>query len=389
MTRYANRINRLQPSPIREILRVIDHPGMISFAGGLPDSASFPDISPVANRRDQTWSANTMQYGPTEGEQALREVIAEDFSKRAMPVSADQVLILSGSQQGIDLVSKLMIDEGTLIAVESPTYLAALQVFNLFGARFISYQSGSVAEDINSHGGNEAPAMIYSIPTFQNPTGHCYSLTERQQLAHACDDANTVLFEDDPYRALAYETCERQPVVSMLKSAPWVYQSSFSKELAPGLRLGYLICSPELYPQLVWLKQAADLHSNRLSQQLVLSMLTSAESENRLHQLQSHYRLKRDNFSSALERHFGDIATWSTPAGGLFFWLQLNRQPAIDTRNILPRAIDRKVAFMPGEPFYADGRNAANTLRLNFSHARTDEAEAGLKLLSQLIREVC
>lgn len=367
MPAFSARTAKLQASPIREILSVIDRPGMVSFAGGLPATDSFPLID------HGVIPANILQYGPTEGEPALRAHIAANLRTIGIPCATEQVLVLSGSQQGIDLAAKLFIDQGTRVVVEIPTYLAALQVFRFYGARFVPIDAGARA------------AFAYAIPTFQNPTGHCYSEAQREHLAALCDEANMPLLEDDPYRDLMYDACDRTPVCARLQRAPWIYQGSFSKTLAPGLRLGFLAASPDLLPMLIRLKQAADLHSNRLSQWLVLRQLQDADFEARLKRIAAQYRNKRDLFSTALQRHFFDIADWETPSGGLFFWLRLHRQ--LDTRALLPAAIKLGVAYMPGENFFPEGCDALGTLRLNFSHANTIDAERGIATLANLFRD--
>jgi DNA-binding transcriptional MocR family regulator len=374
--RFSARTRDLRASPIREILAVLDRPGMISFAGGLPSPDSFPRLSL------EGMPPEMLQYGASEGERELREAIADELAALGMRCTGDQVLVLSGSQQGIDLVAKLFIDAGTPVAVESPTYLAALQSFRFFGARFLAYDPRSAdGADWN----RAQAAFAYAIPTFQNPGGRCLTTAERATLAAACDRSSTPLFEDDPYRDLVYDPCDRTPVCALLKRASWIYQGSFSKSLAPGLRLGYLAASPDLVPFLTRLKQAADLHSNRISQWLVLQQLRDPERSARLAALAARYRTRRDNFEAALRRHFSDLAAWSTPPGGLFFWLTLRHR--IDTRRLLPQAIEQGVAFMPGEPFLPCETEGCGALRLNFSHAREEEAERGLALLARLVRE--
>lgn len=373
--RFSARTQDLHPSPIREILAVVDRPGMISFAGGLPSLDSFPQFDLKAMPQ------HMLQYGASEGEPELRERIAADMQSLGLPCTAEQVLILSGSQQGIDLVAKLFIDPGTPVAVEAPTYLAALQVFRFFGARFLAYDAGAADPD-QWH--REKPAFAYAIPTFQNPSGRCLNAEERAALAAASDAADIPLFEDDPYRDLVYDDCERTPVCARLRQAPWIYQGSFSKSLAPGLRLGYLVASPELMPFLTRLKQAADLHSSRVSQWLVLQQLNDPKRNQQSVALAEHYRQRRDGFEAALRRHFADLAVWQTPPGGLFFWLTLNRR--IDTRELLPKAIEAGVAFMPGEPFLPMAADACGQLRLNFSHADETQAELGLGKLAELVR---
>jgi DNA-binding transcriptional MocR family regulator len=376
LPKLSSRVDRLQASTIRQILAVIDRPGMVSFAGGLPSADSFPDLSHV------DLPAGLLQYGPSEGEPALREQIASEMNAVGLRCTADQVLVLSGSQQGIDLVAKLFIDDGTTIAVEEPTYLAALQVFRFFGARFAPLRPREALAGLDAE---SPPALAYAIPSFQNPTGHCYDADERNALARACDALGVPLFEDDPYRDLAYDACERTPVCASLESAPWIYQGSFSKTLAPGLRLGFMVASPELVPLLLRLKQAADLHSSRVSQHLVLEQLRSPGRAARMERVVAAYRRKRDRFAEALERHFGDLATWEIPPGGLFFWLDL--VAPLDTRELLTEAIERGVAFMPGELFYVGKAPAHGTLRLNFSHADDDGIERGLALLADLVRK--
>jgi len=347
---------------------------MISFAGGLPAPETFAELNPNIPR-------DVLQYGASEGETALREKIATELTSLGLQCDMEQVLILSGSQQGIDLVAKLFIDAGTPVAVESPTYLAALQVFRFFGAAMRPFDVSALNKDLFVH---QPPALAYAIPTFQNPTGHCYSNTQRQMLAEACDAAEVPLFEDDPYRDLFYEACDRKPVCALLKRSTWIYQSSFSKSFAPGIRLGFLAASKDLITPLVRLKQAADLHSNRISQWWALQFLESKDRPSQLQQLAATYKAKRDHFDTLLHKHFDDIATWATPCGGLFFWLTLKKK--IDTRQLLPLAIEQGVAFMPGEPFYPEATNASGTLRLNFSHASMDQMEKGLVTLSKLIR---
>jgi DNA-binding transcriptional MocR family regulator len=375
VARLSRRTDNLTASPIREILAVIGRPGMISFAGGLPAAETFPDFDAGAVPREY------LQYGPSEGEPALRQRIADHLRSIGLACPAERILVLSGSQQGIDLAAKLFIDDATPVAVESPTYLAALQVFRYFGARMVAFdprRPGALPARVS-------PSLLYAIPTFQNPTGRCYTAAERDALAGLCDEREVPLFEDDPYRDLAYDPCERAPVCARLRRTSWIYQGSFSKSLAPGVRLGFLAASPDLFTPLVRLKQAADLHSSRIGQWLVLRELDDPGRDERLAALVRFYRARRDAFAAELARTFGELATWQIPPGGLFFWLWLRRR--VDTRALLARSIERGVAFMPGEPFFPDERSAAPALRLNFSHATPDDAARGLATLAGLVRD--
>lgn len=374
-TQFSRRVFGLEASPVREILSVIGRRGLISFAGGLPAKETFPDLS-VSDV-----PSSCLQYGPSEGDERLRRRVAENLCDTGLTCSADQILILSGSQQGIDLAAKLFIDAGTSVAVETPTYLAALQVFRYFGATFQSLTASRPLAGMNPTG---RPALAYVIPTFQNPSGYCYRSEERTALAAACDELRVPLLEDDPYRDLAYEACDRRPICADLRRAPWIYLGSFSKTFAPGLRLGYLVASPELMPFLIGLKQASDLHSSRLSQHLVFEWLEQPGCARRLRDIVAVYRRKRDDFAAALTTHFAGLATWQVPPGGLFFWLRLHE--SIDTRQLLLLAIDKGVAFMPGEHFFAARPAATGTLRLNFSHSAPDEVDRGLSLLATLIQ---
>lgn len=375
MARLSIRTADLKPSPVREMLNVAQRPGVVSFAGGLPSPETFAGLDLPPPPRE------LMQYGPTEGEPDIRAKIAEELRALGIDVTADRVMVLSGSQQGIDLAAKLVVDPGTRLAVESPAYLAALQVFRFFGAQLATLDRADPA----AGWAEAAPALAYVTPTFQNPTGGCWTLAERQALADACQAHEVVLFEDDPYRDLVYEPCERRPVCAeMGAGGSWIYQGSFSKTVAPGLRLGFLAASEDLFVQLVRLKQAADLHTNRLSQWMVLQYLNDPGRAARMEQVAGLYRQKRDAFDDALRRHLGDAASWTVPAGGLFFWVTLGG--GVDPEALLKRALDEGVLFTPGSHFLAEGGTSA-AIRLNFSLASPEDTERGLAVLGRLLRE--
>ena len=378
MARLSMRSADIKPSPVRDMLNVAQRPGMISFAGGLPSPETFAGLDLPPPPRD------LLQYGPTEGEPALRARIAEDLADLGLDTAPDRVMVLSGSQQGIDLAAKLVVDAGTTLAVESPAYLAALQVFRFYGARFeIIDRSNPGADWADAPPAMAPPSMAYVIPTFQNPSGHCWTAAERQAMAQACQAHDVILFEDDPYRDLVYEPSDRTPVCAGMRGGSWIYQGSFSKTVAPGLRLGYLTASPDLFPLLVQLKQAADLHTNRLSQWMVLQYLNDPGRAERMDQVAALYRRKRDAFADALTRHLGNLASWSLPPGGLFFWLTLAGD--VDVEDLLKRSVERGVLFTPGSHFLAEG-GASSTIRLNFSLAEPEAAERGLAVIAELLR---
>ncbi|QDQ28452.1 PLP-dependent aminotransferase family protein [Chitinimonas arctica] len=377
---FSERIDRLQGSLVREILAVANQPDVISFAGGLPAAEAMPklDFSDLP--------AGLSQYGPSEGEKWLREAVAAEMSKNGVPVGSDDILILTGSQQGLDLAAKLFVDKGTPVLVEAPTFLAAVQCFSLFGARYVEVgltPNGPDLVELERKLIAEKPRFAYLIPTFQNPSGVCYDEATRQRVADLFDEHNVVLLEDEPYRELVYDECDRAPICARLKKAQWIHFGTFSKTAIPGLRVAYLACSPGLMPHLYKLKQAADLHTNRQGQWAMHKLLTSPDYPAHIARLRGFYHQKRDMMSAALDKHFHDLADWTIPPGGLFFWLKLKAN--IDSYALLQPALERKVAFMPGKPFYATER-VSNELRLNFSHAAPEKIEEGVKVLSEVIR---
>ena len=375
MARLSERIADLRGSPVRAMLAASQQPDMISFAGGLPDADSFSDLEIPVPPRD------LLQYGPSEGEADLRAHLAGELQALGIDTDADRVLILSGSQQGIDLAAKLAIDRGSGLAVEQPAYLAALQVFRFFGADFRLLDR----TDPVAGWSGDPPVMAYVTPTFQNPTGGCWTAAERGALAGACAAHQVILFEDDPYRDLVYAPCDRRPVCADAGGS-WIYQGSFSKTVAPGLRLGFLTASPDLFPYLLQLKQAADLHTNRLAQWSVLQILRHPGRARRMARVIGSYRQKRDRFAASLDRELGGLAQWEVPVGGLFFWVRLNA--GVEVEALRRRALARGVLFTPGDHFLAaPDPSARGTMRLNFSAASPARAAEGLAILGQLIRQ--
>lgn len=378
----SRRSERLTSSLIRDILQVTQRPGMISFAGGLPADELMPALDFGGLDSDYR------QYGPSEGEPVLRHLIAQRLSALGIGCGAERVLVTSGSQQGIDLVAKLFIDEGSPVLLEAPTYLAAIQAFKVYGAEFEGF--ALAADGIDPQALRHAivrrrPAFVYLIPTFQNPSGYCYSDPVRRAVAAVLDETGIPLVEDDPYRDLAYQAVERTPVCAYLERAPWVYLGSFSKIAAPGLRVGYLASSPSLFPWLVRLKQSSDLHTQRIGQAWLARFLGSAGFDDHLARTVGVYAQRRDAMQSALQRHFAGLAEWQAPCGGLFFWLRLAAQ--CDTLALLEAALRHDVAFMPGDPFFPVAGQRYPALRLNFSHAAPHRIEQGVGLLAEILGE--
>jgi len=378
---FSERITRLKSSLIREILAAAQRPEVMSFAGGLPAQAMLPQVE---------WQAMPVsmgQYGMSEGEPELREAIAREARAIGVPCEASQVLIVSGSQQTLDLAAKLFIDPGTKVLVEAPTYLAALQPFQLFGADCLAVPQEADGPQLDALREQLAqkPAFGYLIPTFQNPSAVRYSEARRDAVAALFDEYGVPLIEDEPYRELVFDGGSATPIVSRLRKASWIYTGTVSKTLLPGLRVGFLIATPDLFPLLLRLKQAADLHTNRIGQWQALQWLGTQQYREHLAELRDFYRVRRDAMQSALLEHFAELADWQVPQGGLFFWLKL-KQP-LDTRTLLQPALAENVAFMPGEPFFVDPEQNHGYLRLNFSHVAPERLGEGLQRLTRVIRQ--
>ena len=378
---FSERVDRLKSSLIREILAAAQRPDVMSFAGGLPAESMLPKVD---------WApmpTSLGQYGMSEGEPALREAIAAQARALGIDCSASQVLIVSGSQQTLDLASKLFIDRGTEVLLEAPTYLAALQAFQLFGAECLAVAQeddgpslAALRERLERH----RPAFAYLIPTFQNPSAVRYSEYKRDAVAALLDEFGVTLIEDEPYRELVFDEGSARPIVSRLHKASWIYTGTVSKTLLPGLRVGYLIATPDLFPYLLRLKQSADLHTNRIGQWQALQWLGSEQYSTHLDALRCFYRQGRDAMQSGLQLHFSDLADWQSPQGGLFFWLRLKKP--VDTRALLDQALAQNVVFMPGEPFFVDPDQNLGYLRLNFSHVAPDRLAEGVRRLAGVIR---
>ncbi len=381
---FSERVANLKGSIIREILVTAQQPGMISFAGGLPSTECLPEL-------DFTGIPKMLsQYGSSEGETDLREWIAKNARENlGIDCTYEQVLIVAGSQQALDLMTKLYVDNGSPVLTEGPTFLAALQIIKFFGARVVEVEqdaAGLSAEKLKQAILENHPRFAYLIPSYQNPSGVCYTEENRKEIAAVLSETKTPIYEDDPYRDLCFDGETPKPIVTHLdKDTPFVYAGSFSKILSPGLRVGYLISSPELFPYLLKIKQANDLHVNRAAQWFVHKEVSKPTFPAHLKNLQSSYREKRNSMQNVLEQYFSDLATWTQPSGGLFFWLKLKKQ--IDTLALLKEAIARQVAFVPGEPFFDDGEAHKGYIRLNFSNAEIGNIEKGLKILAELIKE--
>jgi 2-aminoadipate transaminase len=380
----ARRAERMNPSVIREILKVTERPGIISFAGGLPSPKTFP-VEAFAEAcakvlRDD--GAGALQYAASEGYGPLREAVA---ARLPWKVDPSQVLITTGSQQGLDLVAKILIDAGSRILVETPTYLGALQAFTPMEPEVVGVASddeGVIVADLAA----KAPGarFFYVLPNFQNPTGRTMGEARRAELSAAAAQLGLPLVEDNPYGDLWFDTPPPAPLTARHPEG-CIYLGSFSKVLAPGLRLGFIVAPPAITPKLLQAKQAADLHSPTFNQRMVAEVLKDGFLDRHVPTIRALYKSQRDAMLAALTREMAGLGlTWNTPVGGMFLWARL--PDGLDAAALLPKAVDRGVAFVPGAAFYADGADP-RTLRLSFVTATVEQIDTGIAALAATIRE--
>jgi 2-aminoadipate transaminase len=387
----AQRAEKMNPSVIREILKVTEKPGIISFAGGLPSPQTFPiDAMREASERvlrDDGKAA--LQYAASEGYAPLREWVAQDLLKQGMHVSPDQVLITTGSQQGLDLVAKILIDAGSRILVETPTYLGALQAFTPMEPTAVSVDSdehGVDAADLRAKVGTGADKarFVYLLPNFQNPTGRTMTEARRAAVAQVAIESGLPIIEDNPYGDLWFDA-PPAPSLSSRHPEGSVYLGSFSKILAPGLRLGYLVAPKALYPKLLQAKQAADLHTPSFNQRVVAEVLKDGFIERHVPTIRALYKQQCEAMLAALDREMAGLGlTWNRPVGGMFLWVQLPK--GLKAIPLLAKAVEKGVAFVPGSAFYAEGADES-TLRLSFVTATVEQINTGMAALATAIRE--
>jgi 2-aminoadipate transaminase len=381
----ARRASRLNPSVIREILKLSERPGIISLAGGLPSPDGFPvEALRAATERVLADSPReALQYAASEGFGPLREWAAAQLQAQGLTVTAGDVLITTGSQQGLDLVGKLLIDPGSRVAVESPTYLGALQAFAPYEPDFVEVEGDDDGPLPAALDAARDARFVYLLPNFQNPGGRCMSAPRRAALAERAAALGLPVVEDNPYGELWYDQAPPPPPVSALLPGASVYLGSLSKVLAPGLRLGYVAAPPALFAKLLQAKQAADLHTPGFNQRIAHAVLADGLLERHLPAVRARYKAQRDAMQAALQAHLPAGCHWVRPGGGMFFWVEL---PAgLDATALLPQAVDAGVAYVPGAAFYA-GPPAVNRLRLSFVTVSPQRIQAGVAALGQILK---
>ena len=392
---FSSRLSGLEASEIREILKVIEKPGIISLAGGLPDPRTFPtsEIAEIARRVVEERGASALQYAPSRGVSEFIEAVRVFASRHGVGLrSHDSILATVGSQEALYLLAEVLLDPGDYVIVENPTYLTAVKVFRYRGVRFLPVpldEEGAridlleeMLRRVKAEGGRVK--MAYMVPTFQNPTGVVMSNERRKHLVELAEEYGFLVVEDDPYGLIRFEDVDVKPIKSFDSSGVVAYVSSFSKILSPGLRLGWVAAPEEVIAAMEKAKQHVNLHTSTLSQYIAAEAIRAEVIERNLPRMRSLYRRKRDAMLEALEEHFPREARWTRPSGGFFIFVWLPE--GVDTRSLLPRAVERGVAYVPGSSFYVDG-GGANTLRLNYSYPSVEEIREGVRRLGALLRE--
>lgn len=388
---YSERIKRTPSSFIREILKVTQNPEIISFAGGLPNPISFPqeELKISMNRIADKFGAKIYQYSTTAGLDSLRQFIADRYNRiHKMNITIDNIIITTGSQQALDLIGKVFVNEGDKVMVENPSYLGLLQAFSSYGADFVQTKlddDGLNIEELKKTLKEHKPKVSYLIPNFQNPTGLTYTKENREKVFECIKDEDLILIQDDPYGELRFEEGERIPYIGVNQSEKNIYLGSFSKIVTPGMRLGYIIANKEIIKMLETAKQAADLHSNIFGQYLIADYLLNNDLDKHIEKIKKLYKEQAFSMVDAMQEYFPQEIKFTIPKGGMFTWVTLKE--GTDVLKLFDRAIDKKVAFVPGHPFYVKPDNV-NTLRLNYTNADAQTIKTGIKRLAEAIKEI-
>ncbi len=385
----ASRTAAMNSSAIREILKVVARPGMVSLAGGIPSPQSFPlDLMALLNARVlEKYGAAALQYDPTEGFGPLRTALADILRGNGIPATSEEILVASGSQGVLNAVGMALISKGDHVAVESPTYLGALQAFSPYEPRYLGLETddrGLLPESLERAARTASVKFVYLVPTFQNPTGRTLPLDRRRAVARILKAHDLLLVEDDPYGALRYQG-EALPPIKTMAPDHVVYISTLSKIFAPGLRIGYCLAPEPLRRWLVIAKQGIDLHTSTYNQALAAEYLDGGFLDDHLPRIISLYRPRQQAMLEALAQYFPDGFHWSQPQGGMFVWVE--GPPGMDMVAVYHQAVSRNVAFVPGTFFFAESDQGKETLRLNFTMAPEPVITQAIDTLGQVMAE--
>lgn len=394
---FAKRTKKMESSVIRELLKTSNLPGVISFAGGYPSPSVFPAerIRQACDTVLRDQGDHALQYSMTEGYLPLRDMICNRSKRYGINIHPDNVLITNGSQQALDLIGKIFIDPGDKLLVESPTYLGAIQAWRAYGAEFVSAEAdadGMIPESLESKMHTQ-PKLIYLLPNFQNPMGCTLSADRRQKILEIAHQYQVPIIEDDPYGQLRYEGEHIPPVLAYDAKLRGndnhdyqgnvIYMSTFSKILAPGFRLAWVVAPKEIIRKLVLAKQGTDLHTSTFAQMVVHEVCKDNFLDQHIPVIRELYKKRRDLMMKMIDEKFPPAVKYIRPKGGLFLWVQAPQD--LDTQTIFPLAVERKVAYVPGGPFHPNG-GGNNTIRLNFSFATEEEIEIGITRLGEVLK---
>jgi 2-aminoadipate transaminase len=390
---FAARLQNVETSAIRELFKLLGKPGIISFAGGFPDPALF-DVEGIRLATDQVLSNNpgpVLQYGATEGWNPLREALSSHMAKKGIIAKPEEIITTTGSQQGLDLIGKTMIDPGDKVIVEGPTFLATIQCFRLYGANVIGAPidaDGVKVDELEKLIALHKPKLVYLVPTFGNPSGAMLSLARRKRVLELAAQYKVLVVEDDPYGELYFGAPPPPSMLALSDQVPgsreWIaYCGSFSKVLSPGLRVGWMIAQPQLLANAVMCKQFSDAHTSNLTQAIAAQYLGLNRMDAALATVRKTYAERAQTMADCLRKDLGDTITFSQPQGGMFFWTRLTA-PGADAAEFAKRAIEKLVAFVPGAPFYATDVDRA-TLRLSFATADVGKIVEGVGRLGRAL----
>jgi len=384
----AKRAASMETSAIREILKLTEQKDVISFAGGLP----APELFPVEGIRRacqdvlQNQGPQSLQYSLSTGIRPLKQFLAQRLKNRGIDITEDNLLITGGSQQGLDIIGKAFIDSGTVIITENPSYLGAIQAFSAYRPVYVTVEmdeEGMLVDQLEARIKKYYPRFIYTVPTFQNPTGRTLSYRRRVQLVELSKQYNIPIVDDNPYSELRYSG-EEVPSIKAI-AGDWVIQlGTFSKIVSPGLRIGWIVAPLDLMPVLEKMKQALDLHTNTFSQYVIWEYCKEGRLEKHIERLKEAYRERRDVMIESMQEFMPEEVFWTKPEGGLFLWVHLPE--GTNSTQLLKIAVEKKVAYVPGTGFFPNG-GGENTLRMNFSNATEEQIREGVKRLAKVFKE--
>ncbi|HIH96500.1 MAG TPA: PLP-dependent aminotransferase family protein [Thermoplasmata archaeon] len=392
---FSQTAKAIRSSEIRDLLKLVAKPNIISFAGGMPDPSSFPksELVKIAEYVATEKTELAFQYGPTEGMPQMLEFLSQKFKSQGIDAAVNTLLITSGSQQALDIIGKIFLDPRDLVMTEEPAYLGALNAFRQYRCNFvpIACDSEGLQVDVASEqlkkldrGGGSLPKLIYTNPTFQNPTGSVMPVSRRKKLVDLACEYDIFVVEDDPYSRIYFEEEPPPSIKSFDKEGHVIFLSTYSKILSPGIRLAYLCAQPELIKKMAIAKQALDLCTSSLSQILGYEYEKRSYEEKKIREIRENYKRKAELMISCMEENFPDGCEWTKPKGGMFTWVKV--PSPLNTKEMLPKAIKKGVAYVVGTAFYANG-GGEQGMRLNFSYPTHEEIKKGIKRLSEIIRD--